>query len=99
MTQAAIESRQADANAALLPADALPVGERILVSSGPDVRSGGHSDHAELVTQHWRSWGGVVAAGALVGAGALIFDAMTPETVSVGIFYVGLVPSVSELSG
>ena len=61
------------------------------MSSSPEVRSNGHSDHAELVAQHWRSWGGVVAAGAFVGAGALIFDAMTPETVSVGIFYVGLV--------
>jgi two-component sensor histidine kinase len=58
------------------------------VSSSPNVSSNGH---AERVPQHWRSWGGAAVAVAFVGAIALIFDALTPETVSVGIFYVGLV--------
>ena len=50
----------------------------------------GHVDRAGLVTQHVRSWG-AVAAIAFVGAGALIFDSLTPQTVEVGIFYVGIV--------
>jgi two-component sensor histidine kinase len=60
------------------------------VFSHPDVRSIGHVDRAGLLTQHLRSWG-PIAAITLVGASALIFDALTPQTVSVGIFYVGMI--------
>jgi two-component sensor histidine kinase len=37
------------------------------------------------------SWGGAAVAALFVIAGALTFDASTPQIISVGIFYVGLV--------
>ena len=58
--------------------------------SSPDLRFTSDGGRAGLVTQHGRSWG-AIAAIALVGAGALIFDAMTPQTAEVGIFYVGII--------
>lgn len=44
-----------------------------------------------LSTQHWPSW--VIAALGvfLIGSAGMTFDAMTPEIISVGVFYVGLV--------
>jgi hypothetical protein len=52
---------------------------------------GGRIGRSRAVIQHWRSWGGAVAAVALVGAGALMFEAVTPQVISIGIFYVGMV--------
>lgn len=43
------------------------------------------------VAQYWPSWGLTTIAAVFVAAGALAFDALTPQIVSVGIFYVGLV--------
>jgi hypothetical protein len=47
--------------------------------------------HSKFVTQYWRPWAGGAIAAALVGTSALIFEAVTPQIISVGIFYVGLV--------
>ena len=41
--------------------------------------------------QCWPSWGGAAIVALFVVAGALMFDALTPQIISVGIFYVGLV--------
>jgi two-component sensor histidine kinase len=60
------------------------------VLSSPDLRFTSDGGRAGLVTQHGRSWG-AIAAIALVGAGALIYYAMTPRTAEVGIFYVGII--------
>ena len=43
-----------------------------------------------LVTRH-RGSGGRTVTVALLGIGALMFDAMTPQIISVGLLYVGLV--------
>jgi PAS domain-containing protein len=43
------------------------------------------------MTTHSQSFAGATIAVALVAAGALIFDAMTPRVVSSGVFYVGMV--------
>jgi two-component sensor histidine kinase len=61
------------------------------VFSSPVGRFNGRIGGPRLGIHHWRFWGGAVAAVALVGASALIFDAVTPQIISVGIFYVGLV--------
>jgi two-component sensor histidine kinase len=50
-----------------------------------------HINRLRLVAQRWPSWGGPAIAVVSVGAGALMFDALTPQIISVGIFYVGLV--------
>jgi len=55
--------------------------------SSPGVRLMGR---VGLGAQYWRSWGAIVAVP-VIGACALIFDALTPQTVSVGIFYVGMI--------
>ena len=44
-----------------------------------------------VATQYWHSWVGGATAVLLLGAGALIFEAVTPQIISVGIFYVALV--------
>jgi two-component sensor histidine kinase len=44
-----------------------------------------------LRSRHWLSWGLSVVTISLIAAGALMFDALTPEIISVGIFYVALV--------
>jgi len=58
--------------------------------SSPGVRLMGRVGRAGLGAQYWRSWG-AIAAVPVIGACALIFDALTPQTVSVGIFYVGMI--------
>jgi len=50
-----------------------------------------HINRLRLVAKRWPSWGGPAIAVVSVGAGALMFDALTPQIISVGIFYVGLV--------
>jgi two-component sensor histidine kinase len=42
-------------------------------------------------SRHWLSPGRAVVAVIAVAAGALLFDALTPEMISVGMFYVALV--------
>ena len=49
------------------------------------------SGWSRLVSRYWRAWGRPAIAVALVAAGALMFDAVTPQIISVGIFYVGIV--------
>ncbi len=44
-----------------------------------------------VAAQCWPPWGSAAIAAVLVGAGALMFDALTPQIISVGIFYVGLI--------
>ncbi len=56
----------------------------VMTASGTSSRRFGRSEI------HLRSWGGP-AAVTLVAAGALIFDALTPQAVSVTAVYVGLV--------
>jgi two-component sensor histidine kinase len=46
---------------------------------------------SRLIAQHGHSWVGAATAVALAGAGALILDAVTPQVISVGIFYVAMV--------
>jgi two-component sensor histidine kinase len=58
--------------------------------SKPDVGFAGHSGYAGPGAQFWRSWG-PIAAIVLIGASALTCDALTPQTISVGIFYVGMI--------
>lgn len=41
--------------------------------------------------QRWPSWGGAAVVALFVIAGALMFDAFTPQIISVGVLYVGLV--------
>lgn len=41
--------------------------------------------------QRWPSWGGAAIVALFVIAGALMFDAFTPQIISVGVLYVGLV--------
>lgn len=43
------------------------------------------------VTQCWPSWGSAAISAGFVVAGALMFDALTPQIISVGILYVSLV--------
>lgn len=43
------------------------------------------------LAQCWPSWGGAAIVALFVVAGALMFDALTPQIISVGILYVGLV--------
>jgi len=38
------------------------------------------------VAQYWPSWGLITIAAVFVAAGALAFDALTPQIVSVGFF-------------
>jgi two-component sensor histidine kinase len=45
----------------------------------------------QAVVQFRPSWGAAAVAALFVAAGALTFDALTPQIISVGIFYVGLV--------
>jgi two-component sensor histidine kinase len=59
-------------------------------SSAPGMFSE-HIDRLRAVAQRWRSWGGAAIAVASIGAAALIFDAVTPQIISVGMFYVGVV--------
>jgi hypothetical protein len=49
-----------------------------------------HIGRTRLLTRCWRSGGRVITA-VLVGIGALMFDAVTPQIISVGLLYVGLV--------
>jgi hypothetical protein len=44
-----------------------------------------------VAAQRWPSWGGAAIVALFVVAGALMFDAFTPQIISVGILYVGLV--------
>ncbi len=44
-----------------------------------------------VATQYWHSWAAGATAVLLLGVGALIFEAVTPQIISVGIFYVALV--------
>jgi two-component sensor histidine kinase len=60
------------------------------VTSRLDVRFTDHVGRAPPAVQYRRT-SRAIAAVVLVGACALIFDALTPQTVSVGIFYVGLI--------
>ena len=46
---------------------------------------------SRLIAERGHSWAGAATAVALAGAGALILDAVTPQVISVGIFYVALV--------
>lgn len=48
------------------------------------------SKRSRLVQQNWLPWGPLTAV-VLIATGALIFDHVTPQIISVGIFYVGLV--------
>jgi len=50
-----------------------------------------HLGRLRAATQQWRPWACAVAAVALVAAGGLAFDTVTPQIISVGIFYVGVV--------
>jgi len=43
------------------------------------------------IVQCWRSWGGAATAAVAAGIAGVTFDASTPDIISVGIFYVGLV--------
>ena len=43
------------------------------------------------VNQRWPSWGGAAIVALLVVAAALTFDALTPQIISVGTLYAGLV--------
>jgi PAS domain S-box-containing protein len=52
--------------------------------------SGGPVGRSRIEPRHLRSWSGPAIAVALA-AGALIFDTMTPQVVSVTLFYVGMV--------
>jgi two-component sensor histidine kinase len=45
----------------------------------------------QAVTQRWPSWGGAAIVALFVMATALMFDALTPQIISVGTLYVGLV--------
>lgn len=53
--------------------------------------SGNRVRKQPATAQPWRSWQGASVLAALALAGALAFDALTPQTISVTIFYVGLV--------
>ena len=53
--------------------------------------SGGRIGPSRIAPQYLRSWLGPATAVALVAAGAMIFDVMTPQVVSVTLFYVGVV--------
>ena len=44
-----------------------------------------------LKSRYWLSWGLSVVAIGSIATGALVFDALTPEIISVGFFYVALV--------
>jgi two-component sensor histidine kinase len=48
-------------------------------------------DHLRALSRHWAHCGGPVTAVALAVAGGLAFEAVTPQIISVGIFYVGAV--------
>lgn len=48
------------------------------------------SERSRIVKQTALPWGPATAV-VLIAAGALIFDAMTPQIISIGIFYIGLV--------
>jgi two-component sensor histidine kinase len=50
-----------------------------------------HIGRLRAATQQWRPWARAVIAVALVAAGGLAFDTVTPQIISVGIFYVGIV--------
>jgi two-component sensor histidine kinase len=50
-----------------------------------------HIDRLRAAAQRWRSWGGAAIAVASIGTAALIFDAVTPQIISVGMFYAGVV--------
>jgi two-component sensor histidine kinase len=45
----------------------------------------------QAVTQRWPSWGGAAIVALFVVAAALTFDALTPQIISVGTLYAGLV--------
>jgi len=50
-----------------------------------------HIGRLRAATQQWRPWGSAVTAVIIVAAGGLAFDSVTPQIISVGIFYVGVV--------
>jgi two-component system, sensor histidine kinase PdtaS len=52
---------------------------------------GGSISGLRVVVRRWPSWGGAAIAALSVVAGALMFDAWTPQIISVGTLYVGLV--------
>lgn len=41
--------------------------------------------------QRWPAWRGAAIVTLFVVAGTLMFDALTPQIISVGVFYVGLI--------
>jgi two-component sensor histidine kinase len=45
----------------------------------------------QAATRHWPSWGGAAIVALFLVAAAWTFDALTPQIISVGILYVGLV--------
>jgi two-component sensor histidine kinase len=53
-------------------------------------KSGTFSERSRLIQQNWLSCGPWIAV-VLIATSALIFDHVTPQIISVGIFYVGLV--------
>jgi two-component sensor histidine kinase len=52
---------------------------------------GGGIDNLPATIHWWRCWGGPATAVIAAGAAGVIFDASTPDIISVGVFYVGLV--------
>lgn len=54
-------------------------------------RMAGDIDHPCATVRRWRSWGGPAIAVIAAGAAGVIFDASTPDIISVSMFYVGLV--------
>lgn len=61
------------------------------MSGNSHIMLGERINRLRKVAQYWPSWGLITIAAVFVAAGALAFDALTPQIVSVGFFYVGLV--------
>jgi hypothetical protein len=70
------------------PAPAQTEGNLVLIRSFGTLSE--RIGRTRLLTRYWRSGGRVITA-VLVGIGALMFDAVTPQIISVGLLYVGLV--------
>ncbi|MBS0525334.1 MAG: sensor histidine kinase [Proteobacteria bacterium] len=61
------------------------------MSGNSHITFGERINRLRRAAQYRPSWGLAAIAAVFVAAGALAFDALTPQTVSVGMFYVGLV--------